>query len=175
MSKTELIMTYLSKFYKTKNQSNLNIIIPIIQQKDKQISLRILDWFSTNYCRQYKIFIKIKENHYIDVYQSYKNELKSYSKEFFDAFCRNYKIKYFYDHQKYLCTTPAQLNFFRWAIQNKIIQYIKDHFNVIEREMTNHFKEIKLKINNDNEKKLKKEINISKVINKRYSKIIVKF
>ena len=32
-------------------------------------------------------------------------------------------------------TTIGQLNFFKWAIENKIIDYIKEHYEEIERDM----------------------------------------
>ena len=31
-------------------------------QEQKKISLRLIDWFVTNYCKKYKISIQIKNN-----------------------------------------------------------------------------------------------------------------
>ena len=32
-------------------------------------------------------------------------------------------------------TTLGQLNFFKWAIENKVIQYIEENYSNIERDM----------------------------------------
>jgi hypothetical protein len=66
---------------------------------------------------------------------SYRNQLKAYSKEKFDPFRRNEHILFYYENNKSIETTHGQLNFFRWVIQNDILEYIREHMTVIEQDM----------------------------------------
>ena len=68
------------------------------------------------------------------------------------------KIAFKYDDDKFIVTTIGQLNFFRWAIKNKIIDYvIKDH-NKINNDMNNlNANKKKYKINNSLEEENKKK------------------
>jgi len=93
-TKISLLMKSLSEFYK--QEEYINEILPIIEQKSV-ISLRILDWFITNYAKKYKTIIGERE---IDIYQNYKLQLKSYSKSQFDPFCRKNKIEFYYKDNK---------------------------------------------------------------------------
>ena len=36
---------------------------------------------------------------------------------------------------KHIQTTIGQLNFFKWAIENKIIEYIDENYESIEKDM----------------------------------------
>jgi hypothetical protein len=80
-------------------------------------------------------------------------------------------------------TTIGQLNFFKWAIENKIIDYIEEHYDVIESDMNNRNSTAKRRTptdtTSDNSKTRKKreELSISacKCIKKETVKIIVKF
>jgi hypothetical protein len=69
------------------------------------------------------------------VYNDYKLKLKAYSKRRLDPFCRWERITIPYDDEKYMETTIGQLNFFKWAIENQIIEYIKTHYDTIENDM----------------------------------------
>lgn len=131
----DLLMISLSRFYS--NKTNINKIIPLIEQKS-DISLRLVDWFVTNYSKKNNTVIKQVRNGNIihfNVYLSYRNQLKAYSKEKFDPFRRNEHIVFYYDVDKFIETTHGQLNFFRWIIQNEILDYIKEHIEVIENDM----------------------------------------
>jgi hypothetical protein len=80
-------------------------------------------------------------------------------------------------------TTIGQLNFFKWAIENNIIDYIQSHFQEIEQDMNNCNSTAKRRTitepQNDNAKTRKKreELSVSacKCIKKETVKIIVKF
>ena len=69
-SKCNILMNSLNIFYKDKD--NLQDLITII--KDKKISLRIIDWFVTNYSKKKNIILQDNFNVYID----YKLQLKGY-------------------------------------------------------------------------------------------------
>ena len=60
--------------------------------------------------------------------------MKAYSKKKFDPFCRWERVTIPYD-DKYIETTTGQLNFFKWAIENQIVEYIEDNYDAIENDM----------------------------------------
>ena len=76
---------------------------------------------------------------------NYKSQLKAYSKQLFDPFCRKWKITkpkkvycaihFYYKKDKYIETTAGQLNFFRWVIQNNVLEYAIDKITDIQRDM----------------------------------------
>jgi hypothetical protein len=139
--KTQLIIQSLSGFYK--NKDNLKTIQLIIEQKHK-LSLRILDWFVTNYCKKTKIYITNTNNNplskkNLDVYQIYKLKLKAYSKLYMDPFCRKHKIDYYYGEKDYLQTSCGQLCFFKWCIEDNILEYVEKNFDIIEKDMKTNF------------------------------------
>jgi hypothetical protein len=170
LSKEEVLLDSLHEFYKNKN--NIDKILPIVTG-NSEISLRVLDYFVTNYSKHNDVKIKKKNNINYNVYQDYKNKLKSYNKRFFDPFCRinkknsTNKIAFKYENDKYIVTTIGQLNFFRWAIRNKIIDYVIEDHTKINQEMNkiNSTKK-KYKLTNSLEKKdNKKEYVINTTVN----------
>jgi len=148
----DLLMSSLSKFYHTRN--NINFIIPIIEGT-ADISLRLIDWFVTNYSKKNNIVITKEQNRNIfhfNVYLSYRSQLKAYSKQLFDPFRRRDRITFLYDQDKHLETTIGQLNFFRWVLQNDILDYINENIEDIEKDM--------IKTQKDNMKKKNEEENL---------------
>jgi hypothetical protein len=69
------------------------------------------------------------------VYPSYRQELKTNSKKRFDVFCRNGSFNYYYDDYKFIETNDGQLNFFDWADNMYVIDYIEEHYDEIEKDM----------------------------------------
>jgi hypothetical protein len=153
-SKEELLIKKLLEFYS--KPQYLNIFINIVEQ-GTMISLRLLDWFSTNYSKVTRTYIND-----IDIHSDYKDQLKGYKKQFFDPFCRrqrifvmsetgdirnplkgnlnlNYKpiknYEEFLGNSKGIVTTVGQLNFFRWCIERNIIGYILNNLQTIETNM----------------------------------------
>jgi len=184
-TQNDLLMNTLLDFYK--DSHNIHIMMNIING-DTRMSLRIVDWFVTNYakknftvyeiqCHGTTIMTRFK------VYNEYKLILKAYSKKRFDPFCRWERITIPYNTNHCMETTIGQLNFFKWAIENNIISYIETHFNDIEQDMNNCNSTAKRRSasepHNDNAKTRKKreELSVSacKCIKKETVKIIVKF
>ena len=62
-----------------------------------------------------------------------------------------YQIKN--NQNKNIETTIGQLNFFKWAIDNLIIDYILDNYSSIEEDMTTSFMKIKKHKKNSKERK----------------------
>lgn len=185
-TQNDLLMSNLMEFYK--KHEHLQKMMKIINGESK-ISLRIVDWFVTNYAKKYYTVYEIGEN--VDktrfkVYNDYKLKLKAYAKRRFDPFCRWERITIPYDEEKSMETTIGQLNFFKWAIENEIVDYIENNYEDIEKDMnernslSKHRKsdEISLDIgNNGKTRKKREELSVSacKCIKKETVKIIVKF
>jgi hypothetical protein len=108
---------------------------------ESRISLRIIDWFATNYAKKYYTVYTIGDgsvaSRRFKVYVDYKLKLKAYSKKRFDPFCRWDRITVPYKDGKYIQTTIGQLNFFKWALENNVIRYIEENYANIEKDMNN--------------------------------------
>jgi hypothetical protein len=139
-SKLDLLMESLSEFYK--NKSYILQIKDIIEQ-NSIISLRILDWFITNYSKKLRTIIKTKAGEEIDVYIQYKLMLKSFSKKAFDPFCRKNKIVLYYTEDEYIETSCGQLCFFKWCFEYDILDYVKANFKDIEKDMKSSIRQKK--------------------------------
>lgn len=140
MYKKDIMRQRLANFWD--NKECVNRFIPIILGKTK-ISLRLIDWFATNYAKKYNIMYKKKNGRYFCVHNDYKAQLDAWHKEKFDPFCRKSKgtIDLSVDFQycnKSIHTTIGQLNFFKWAIENEIIDYVIVHYKEIENDMNNY-------------------------------------
>jgi hypothetical protein len=149
-------MNSLKVFYS--NEDNLKIIMSILNGESR-ISLRIIDWFVTNYSKKNNIsYIVSSDNKLVDnseeltdmnyhecvVYLNYKSQLKGYQKKYFDPFCRNSRIKFYYSENDddFFYTTVGQLNFFRWAITECILQFIDKNIEDIEKDMNGCYRAI---------------------------------
>ena len=137
-TQNQLLLNNLNTFYN--KDDNLDIILPIINGSSL-LSIRIIDWFVTNYSKMYYVVYNIKDvkgnDKRFKVYTDYKLKLKAYSKKRFDPFCRWDRIHIPYKDDTYIQTTLGQLNFFKWALENKIIEYIQQNQFEIEKDM-NH-------------------------------------
>ncbi len=184
-TQNDLLLKNLIEFYK--NTNHVETIMGIING-ESNISLRIVDWFVTNYSKKnytiYELPIPKRDGQTIvrfKVYHDYKLKLKAYSKKRFDPFCRWERITIPFG-EKHMETTIGQLNFFKWAIENKVIQYIENNYQIIENDMNNRNstsknKEGIEKVDNSKTRKKREELSVSavKCIKKEKVKIIVKF
>lgn len=179
-TQNELLLNNLMDFYKDEN--NLTRMLKIITGESK-ISLRIVDWFATNYAKKnytlYNLTNKNGDNIRFKVYFDYKLKLKAYSKRRFDPFCRWERISIPYKNETCIETTIGQLNFFKWALENGVVDYIENNYDVIEKDMNNRNSTSKRKENVDNAKTRKKreELSISatKSVVKENVEIVVNF
>lgn len=144
-TQNNLLMTNLQRYYAIDN--NMDYMLRIINGESR-ISLRIIDWFATNYAKKYYTVYTIGDGEGGDgggsiacrrfkVYVDYKLKLKAYSKKRFDPFCRWDRITVPYKDGKYIQTTIGQLNFFKWALENNVIRYIEENYANIEKDMNN--------------------------------------
>ena len=178
-TQNSLLLNKLMKFYKESN--HLDQILPIINGESK-ISLRLIDWFATNFSKKNYIVYNIKRKGQIkrfNVYIDYKLKLKAYSKRRFDPFCRWDRITIPYNDEYQIQTTIGQLNFFKWALENNIINFIKENYERIENDMNSRNSTARKKTNNSKQKTRKKreELSVSatKSIKTEHVEIVVKF
>ena len=161
-SQNDILLNKLMKFYNC--DDNLNKMLCIINGTSK-VSLRIVDWFSTNYSKKNFTMYDIPNKPRFKVYEDYKLKLKAYSKRRFDPFCRWERIQVPVEENSEYCfeTTIGQLNFFKWALENRIIDYIQDHYDEIEQDMNNNNSLSKTR---KNKKQIKEIIETDNNINK---------
>lgn len=103
-----------------------------------KIKIFVIDYFITIYCNKNNLIIKKLDGKYIDIYNDYKTQLKSFNKKYFDPYKRNEKIELTHNNNK-IITTVGQMNFFKWLVDNNIIDYIQNEYDNIY----NNFKEFK--------------------------------
>ncbi len=176
-----ILLNQLKIFYE--NTKNLETLFKILnhnnlykKSKETKISLRLIDWFVTNYCKKNKVIIQKKVKNkieYINIYNNYKSNLRAFSKQLFDPFRRkniiylNYTIRnnktyisFSYENntkKNFIKTTIGQVNFFKWIIDNNIYEYIINNKKIIENDMIISQKE-------NNNKKLDKNNLIVKTV-----------
>lgn len=131
--KQKLLIETLQEFYSV--PENLNALDMAIGN-NCCISLRVLDWLTTNYAKSKSVFIDngCATGTHFNLYSEYKSCLKAYQKRSFDPFARRDRIVFQVNNVK-LITTPGQLNFFRWAIKNNVLKYALDNYGEIEDHM----------------------------------------
>lgn len=163
-SKFELHKRTLLTYYST-HPSSLRIFTEVVKNRSTVVSLRVLDWFVTNYVTAASIpgettEERIQRQH---LYFIYTQNLSSYKKVWFDPFARelpgkgSHKILFDtvactmtifpeelssskaptddHDNDRCVATTIGQLNFFRCAIEYGMIQYVFTHHQRIQAHM----------------------------------------
>ena len=126
----EVLILSLQKFYSQCN--DLKLLIPLLQGQG-DISLRLIDWFVTNYAKRNHISYTLNSQEFV-VYLNYKSQLKAYSKKLFDPFCRRERILFQCGTHEPFETTVGQLNFFRWAFEKNILDYMRNNLQDILKE-----------------------------------------
>lgn len=140
--RSESILEALLKFFQ--NQANLKQFLDVVIFKTRNLPLRLLDWFCTNYAKKNDVCYNIRRpNGTVEVfrvYRSYKAQLKGNKKKLFDPFCRD-------DIISLECESPTdnlpmefetamcQLRFFKWAIENLLLDYVETHRDKIYTDM----------------------------------------
>ena len=157
--KNDILLKSLLTFYK--KNCNMKIFYNYIS-KSSSISLRIFDFLCTKYVKNKNVIYFIEKNGKktpFNLNVAYKSQLKAYSKLQFDPFKRHERIEILcpLSPDGKVITTVGQLNFFRFAIDNKLIEWIENQDN---------FKKVETAINADstskkNNEKTKKKISTS--------------
>jgi len=183
-TQTEWLLKTLLEFYQ--NKEHLDILKRIInrefQVNQKKMSIRIVNWFVTNYSKQHFTYYEIPDAQDVQkrffVWTSYKSTEESFSKQMFDPYCRRERILIPYDDTVRLETTVGQLHFFKWAILNKVLDYIVENFDSIERDMSTRLNTLKRKEDPDGKTRKKREelsLNACRSVRKEMCPVLVKF
>jgi hypothetical protein len=139
--KQELIVSSLQRFYA--GYPDKAEVIGLLDGTS-DMSLRLIDWFVTNYAKQNSTSYILNGQEFL-VYTNYKSQLKAYSKKLFDPFCRRERIMFQIadspDTPSFM-TTVGKLNFFRWAIEKGVLNFIKLNMAKIEAAMNANAKEM---------------------------------
>lgn len=137
LCKQDQVVLWLQEFYTM--PGNLEKLLGILQGQS-EISLRLVDYFVTNYAKKMNTSFTSNNKHFL-VYFNYKRELNAYSKRLFDPFCRRERIQFEARGQPPFVTTVGQLNFFRWFIEKNIYDYVLENHATIEKDMNSTLKE----------------------------------
>ena len=165
-SSKELLLSALYIFYN--NNPHYKEILKTIIDGKHELSLRMIDWLVTRYAKcnniiywvngtDNDIYYNLPDNYNnekyrkITLYLDYRAQLKSFKKFNFDAFRRHDRIIFNINSsidKNEIETTIGQLNFFKWAFNNKIINYAIDNQKKIYENMSKYSYKIKLSSQN---------------------------
>lgn len=141
--KQAMIMRRVHEFFSIKE--NFDKVRALLLQTS-HVSLRILDWCVTNWTRTHRVILDVDRGTRTDkvnVHLDYKAHLKAYSKRSFDPFCRRERILVHFtcdpDKKTYV-STPAQMNFFKWAIGVGVLAYCEANIDIIEADMVDRMR-----------------------------------
>lgn len=148
-SKERDILEKNKRFYYA-DKKYIDTLLEIING-ESNISIRLLDWFVVYFSKKRNTIYRIKSHESESIFNvniEYKNQLNGYSKQYFDPFCRKKKVMFkyagYYKNKSNtvikFVTSIGQLNFFQWAIRNKVIHYVNLHFDEIEADMKETYK-----------------------------------
>lgn len=155
----KLLLSSLTAYYQ-KRPKYRKLLYEIIEGISP-LSLRVIDWFMTHYARNHQVLYWIDETNdalvesypsqprtdlrKFNLYLEYRAALKSYTKMYMDPFRRHQRITFVLetDPLHSVETTVGQLNFFRFALSNHVIEYISNHLAEIESHMAMHQKQMK--------------------------------
>lgn len=168
--RSQSILESLLKFYE--NPVNLKQFLDVVVFKTRNLPLRLLDWYCTNWVKKNDTCYNIRRpNGTIEVfrvYRSYKAQLKGNKKKMFDPFCRD-------DPILIECESPidqlpmkfetaiCQLRFFKWAIENLLLDYVETHRDEIYKDLAqNSSKSIEDKIDDKPKGGRRKKTELSK-------------
>jgi hypothetical protein len=99
-----------------------------IVKGNAEFSLREIDWFVTNYCARNPVVYTLPSSEkVVDVHNEYREVLRSFHKRQFDAFKRKGA-----DPSE---AALRQMNFFRWAIENGVVDYVRLNADAIKEDM----------------------------------------
>jgi hypothetical protein len=135
--KQDQVVSWLQEFYNA--PGNLEKLLPILQGTSP-VSLRLVDYFVTNYAKKMNTSFPTSGKHFL-VYFNYKRELNAYSKKLFDPFCRRERILFQARGMEQFVTTVGQLNFFRWFLEKNILEFVLANKETIEKDMNSTLKE----------------------------------
>lgn len=157
-SNQQIILNNARKFFES-NPSFIKILYNINAGKSR-LSLRLIDWFLTNYTREHETYIDTDDYRDKGIYKLYRSKLKKFNKKYFDTFCRGDRIVIPQEDDSPLETTVGQLNLFYWLFSEGILNIIIQKRELISQHMAQNTKKpVSLPtISSDAKAKKRKEI-----------------
>jgi hypothetical protein len=148
----QLILKPILAFYSI--PSHMQCFIDYVVLKKHALPLRLLDWFVTNYAKTHKCDYQIKlpngRTKDFSPYNSYRTQLETAKKKDFDPYCRGTLFTLdstLPDGRKIQFeTATCQLKFFKWAIENSLLDYVELHYDEIYADMNQHSSQAKHKL-----------------------------
>lgn len=149
-----LLLTSITHYFEKRPE--LKKCLADVVRGKSAVSLRVIDWFITHYTRTHNVIYWVDDQkrrlvevfnpangnnlRKVHLYLDYRAQLRSYTKLNFDPFRRHNRISFVINPEatptEVLETTVGQLNFFRWAFQNHLIEYICNHLAEVEDKMS---------------------------------------
>ena len=169
--KQDSLLRRLKDFYK--DEKNMKKLVNVLE-KEGDLSRRVLDYLCTNYSKKNDVtYFLIDSNgrrQPFNLHANYRNQLKAYSKMLFDPFRRHERITIAcpFSEKKKLETTVAQLNFFKWAIESKVLDWINkgDNLKKVDEDMAKAMQDKKSKPTTKKKREICKSLNkVSKAHN----------
>ena len=142
--KEELTLHSLFRFFAV--EENVRHLIKLLSPESK-VTRSLLDWFVTSYVKSHTVEY-VYNNQVINVNSRHRTQLKEYGKKQNDPFCRGgtFILKTGISECPEITTSSRQLCFMRWAIQNGVLTYVEDNYDML-RSMYNKRKKTPLKGN----------------------------
>jgi hypothetical protein len=119
------------------------------------VSLRMLDWFVTNFAKTSRVVYVVDRDsdrsHVVDVHAAYKSALATFHKHMFDPFRRTgaprnaptpppktstAEPRHPCPRKTGMRLSVRQKNFFRWAVEHGVLGYVTAHVPEIECDMS---------------------------------------
>jgi len=127
----------LACFYE-EDPSRWDAILPYLVAK-KPVSLRTLDYFIVTYSLVHNVHYPLPDpasgaDLPFYVHEEYKTALRRFTKNEMDPFCRGEKVRWAPAGYQPQLTAVKQLNFFRWCIQHRVLDYVATHHGTIEAD-----------------------------------------
>jgi len=128
------MLSSLKEYY---NKKNVKILLDTLIGTDKisRISIRLIEWFVSTYSQINNIEYLVNGKMF-NIYNEYNLMKNGYGKNIFDPNGRGNKICFECDENKQIETTIGQLHYFKWAINNNIIHYIRNNYEEINKAMS---------------------------------------
>jgi len=131
--KQDILLRSLEAYF---NDPTKHCVFTGMVRGEGPVSLRLMEWFVTNYAKKFNVTYHTGEMRSFNVYLNYKAQLKAYNKRHFDPFCRHERSVITDSEGHEVETTVGQANFFRWVLQNEVLAYVVEHAVDIEADMT---------------------------------------
>lgn len=151
----DVMLATMVNFYSKDNYKHLKTVLPIING-EAPLSLRLIDWFVTNYAKCNYVHYDVRGRRFI-VHDEYRLRLHGYKKRRFDPFCRWDRVEIPYENDTFVQTTIGQLNFFKWALENGVLEHIHRHRKRIDEDMARRGSTARARSKGPNDKRTRRK------------------